>query len=133
MGPSFARAHVTIVPENDTPVPLVQADANQLKQVFLNLLQNAKDAMPSGGTIRLRTRDDGGRVHIEVTDSGAGIAPDIIDRIFDPFFSTKKNGDGSGLGLSVSYGIINGHGGSIKVNSELGHGSTFRVVLPALR
>jgi signal transduction histidine kinase len=133
VGPSFARAHVTIVPENDTPVPLVQADANQLKQVFLNLLQNAKDAMPSGGTIRLRTRDDGGRVHIEVTDSGAGIAPDIIDRIFDPFFSTKKNGDGSGLGLSVSYGIINGHGGSIKVNSELGHGSTFRVVLPALR
>ena len=133
MGPSFARAHVTIVPENDTPVPLVQADANQLKQVFLNLLQNAKDAMPRGGTIRLRTRDDGGRVHIEVTDSGAGIAPDIIDRIFDPFFSTKKNGDGSGLGLSVSYGIINGHGGSIKVNSELGHGSTFRVVLPALR
>jgi signal transduction histidine kinase len=131
-GPSFARADVTIVHENHAPVPLVRADANQLKQVFLNLLQNAKDAMPQGGTIRLRTQANNGQVNVEVIDSGTGIPPEIVNRIFDPFFSTKQRGDGSGLGLSVSYGIIKAHGGNIEVNSQLGHGSVFRVVLPAL-
>jgi signal transduction histidine kinase len=132
VAPSFARAKVTIVPEHYDPLPLVRADANQLKQVFLNLLQNAKDAMPEGGTIRLRTVPDNGRVTVEVIDSGTGIPPEIIGRVFDPFFSTKKNGDGSGLGLSVSYGIIKAHGGGIEVSSEVGHGSVFRVVLPTL-
>ncbi len=130
--PSFGRANVTIVPETATTLPLVRADANQLQQVFLNLLQNAKDAMPQGGTIRLRSHAENGRVSIEVIDSGTGIAREIINRIFDPFFSTKQRGDGSGLGLSVSYGIIKGHGGNIEVSSEVGHGSVFRVVLPAL-
>jgi signal transduction histidine kinase len=132
VGPSFGRANVTIVPETATTLPFVRADANQLQQVLLNLLQNAKDAMPQGGTIRLRSHAENGRVSIEVIDSGTGIAHEIINRIFDPFFSTKQRGDGSGLGLSVSYGIIKGHGGNIEVSSEVGHGSVFRVVLPAL-
>ncbi|MFI5395945.1 MAG: sensor histidine kinase [Candidatus Binatia bacterium] len=132
VGPSFARVNVTIVPEHYDALPLVRADANQLKQVFLNLLQNAKDAMPEGGTIRLRTWPNNGCIHVEVIDSGTGIRPETIGRVFDPFFSTKKSGDGSGLGLSVSYGIIKAHGGSIEVSSKVGHGSVFRVVLPTL-
>jgi signal transduction histidine kinase len=132
VGPSFARANVAIVPEHYDALPLVRADANQLKQVFLNLLQNAKDAMPDGGSIRLRTLSQNGRINVEVIDTGTGVPPEIIGRLFDPFFSTKKAGDGSGLGLSVSYGIIRAHGGSIEVSSEVGHGSIFRVVLPTL-
>lgn len=130
--PSFSRARVMIVPESQRDLPLVLADSNQLKQVFLNLLQNAKDAMPEGGTIRLRTAANNGHVHIDVIDSGTGIPPEIMERLFDPFFSTKTNGSGSGLGLSVSYGIVKAHGGSIEVSSTVGHGSVFRVVLPAL-
>jgi len=129
--PSFARANVTVALELDPDLPRVRADANRLKQVFLNLLQNAKDAMPEGGTIRLRTACANGQVNVEVIDSGTGIAPEILGRLFDPFFSTKTNGGGSGLGLSVSYSIIKAHGGRIEVSSEVGHGSIFRVVLPA--
>jgi signal transduction histidine kinase len=88
--------------------------------------------MPDGGSIRLRTLSQNGRINVEVIDTGTGVPPEIIGRLFDPFFSTKKAGDGSGLGLSVSYGIIRAHGGSIEVSSEVGHGSIFRVVLPTL-
>ncbi len=130
--PSFARARVAIVPEQHPALPPVLADGNQLKQVFLNLLQNAKDAMPEGGTIRLRAGAENGHVNIEVIDSGVGIPPEIMSRVFDPFFSTKSNGSGSGLGLSVSYGIIKAHGGRIEVSSTVGHGSVFRVVLPTV-
>ena len=129
---SFARASVNIVNELDSALPKVKADANQLKQVFLNLLQNAKDAMPQGGTIKLRTGSTGGKVYVEVADSGGGIPPENMARIFDPFFSTKLHRQGAGLGLSVSHRIVDGHEGNIEVHSELGHGSVFRVVFPAL-
>jgi len=132
VAPSFARANITIVSEPTAALPQVKADANQLKQVLLNLLQNAKDAMPGGGTINLRTGALDGAVYAEVADSGVGIAPQDIERVFDPFFSTKMRNQGVGLGLSVSYRIVNGHGGEIEVSSELGHGSVFRVVIPAL-
>lgn len=130
--PSFERAQVTLVPEYH-PRPLrVLADDNQLKQVFLNLLQNAKDAMPEGGTIRLRTSQENGHVQVEVIDSGTGIPPENIGRLFEPFFSTKRSANGSGLGLPVSRGIVSAHGGRIEVSSTVGHGSVFRVVIPAL-
>jgi two-component system NtrC family sensor kinase len=110
-------------------VPEVQGDAGQLRQAVVNLVLNACDATPSGGRIRLATRADDGGALIEVSDTGAGIAPEDQSRIFDPFFSTKEKG--TGLGLSVVYGIVEHHGGRIEVESEPSRGTTFRIRLPA--
>jgi signal transduction histidine kinase len=109
----------------------VMADHFQMEQLFLNLILNAVEAMPGGGTLCLRTRAAKGRVVAEVEDTGRGIPPDIRDRIFDPFFTTRDVGEGTGLGLSVSDTIVRAHGGSIEVHSKLGQGSLFRVVLAA--
>jgi len=126
---------------------LVQVDPTQLQQVLMNLCVNARDAMPSGGTITLRVRREelpadgqarnggatgGTFVVITVADTGTGIPPEIIDRIFDPFFSTKGLGKGTGLGLASSHGIIKAHGGFMRVESTPGQGSIFRLYLPAL-
>jgi len=109
----------------------VLADADQLEQVLLNLLSNAVDAMPRGGTVRLDLgRDPTGRVMLEVSDEGLGIPPEIQGRIFDPFFSTKDIGKGTGLGLAMVFGIVRQSGGSIDVQSEPGCGATFRIHLP---
>lgn len=112
-------------------LPEVQCLASELNQVFMNLLVNAAHAIDkTRGTIHLRTghRDD--QVWIEVEDDGCGIAADNLSRIFDPFFTTKPVGHGTGLGLSLSYGIVKKHGGQIQVTSELGRGTCFRVSLP---
>jgi PAS domain S-box-containing protein len=119
------------------PVPLVMANEGGLCQVFLNLVVNAAQAIPEGdahhNAIRLITRRvDMGRVSIEVQDTGSGIPREALSRIFDPFFTTKPVGVGTGLGLSICHGIITNLGGEISVESELGKGSTFRVVLPSL-
>jgi signal transduction histidine kinase len=109
----------------------VMADSDQLEQVLLNLLSNAVDAMPRGGTVRIslaRLPDD--LVSFAVSDEGVGIPDQIRDSIFDPFFSTKEIGKGTGLGLSISYGIVRDHGGDILLESQPGRGTTFRVVLP---
>ncbi len=123
----------------------VKADLNQFEQVIVNLAVNARDAMPEGGTLTIRTlnvtaeqaelygeaglpRAD--HVLVEVTDTGTGIPPAIIDKIFEPFFSTKEVGKGTGLGLSTVYGIVKQTGGTLQVESEVGHGSVFRVFLP---
>jgi signal transduction histidine kinase len=118
-------------------LPQINGNSGKLQQVFLNLLLNAKDAMPSGGTLRVATLANG---HVEalVSDSGAGIAPEHLKRIYDPFFTTKtmpRPGDrrGTGLGLSVSYGIIQEHAGKIHVESEVGSGTTFHLEFPLLR
>jgi len=115
--------------------PPVVADESRLGQVFLNLLVNAAHAIPEGradaNEIRVRTFVDGGRVAVEVTDSGAGIAPEHRARIFDPFFTTKPVGQGTGLGLAISRGIVHGLGGEIQLDSQVGRGTTFRVLLPA--
>ena len=124
---------------------LVKADLNQLEQVLVNLVVNARDAMPDGGRITVRTRNisvadcDEFRenllspaeyVLIEVEDSGTGIAPDILEKIFEPFFTTKEVGKGTGLGLSMVYGIVKQTGGYVFVASEVGRGTTFRIFLP---
>ena len=114
----------------------VDADPDQLEQVLLNLLSNAVDAMPRGGTVRLLLAKDtapppDGRVRLEVSDEGVGIPPEIQGRIFDPFFSTKEIGKGTGLGLAISYGILKDHGGDILVRSKPGQGTTFTLLLPA--
>ncbi len=109
----------------------VLASKNQLRQVFLNLLSNAKDAMPEGGELTITTRGDGERIQVRVTDTGIGIKPENLDKIFETFFTTKTDTvKGVGLGLSVCYGFIKDHGGDITVESQLGEGTTFNVILP---
>jgi PAS domain S-box-containing protein len=126
------RAHLATDLEDAPPV---QGSAQRLEQVFLNLLVNAVQALPDGradNAIRVSLRAAGGQVVIEVRDNGVGIADDVRPRIFDPFFTTKPVGLGLGLGLSICHGIVTNHGGTIAVESALGHGTTFRVVLPAI-
>jgi two-component system NtrC family sensor kinase len=112
-------------------LPYVTADARQIQQVLLNLLTNASQAMTpnGGGSLSIRTRAEGDRVLLEVTDSGPGIPHEVRAHIFEPFFTTKA--DGTGLGLSVSYGIIAAHGGTITIPRSSAEGTTFRVALPA--
>lgn len=126
-------------------LPIIKADKQRLIQVFVNIITNAYDAMPAGGELRIATRlqtpdaDAGGEVtgeespavEIEFTDTGEGIGKEDLFRIFDPFVSTKEVGKGVGLGLSISYGIVREHGGTISVSSEKGKGTIFIVRLPA--
>jgi two-component system NtrC family sensor kinase len=113
-------------------LPDVFADYDQLQQVFLNLLLNARDAMPFGGELKIQTSHSllNEEVKIEITDSGTGIKEQDVKKIFDPFFTTKPAGKGSGLGLAVCYGIITAHGGNIEVSSGLGDGTSFLILLP---
>jgi two-component system NtrC family sensor kinase len=107
-------------------------NAGQLKQVFLNIMINAADAMHGRGALTIKTFSAAANnlVVIEFTDTGGGIPEDILPRIFDPFFTTKGVGEGTGLGLSMSYGIVKEHKGNIEVDTVVGSGTTFRVVLP---
>jgi two-component system, NtrC family, sensor kinase len=112
------------------PLPTFMVDPDQLEQVFVNLIMNALQAMPTGGTLTLRTFLENGELKIVVQDTGCGIPPENLDKIFTPFFSTKKEVKGVGLGLSVVYGIIQGLKGKIEVESKVGEGTTFTVRLP---
>jgi PAS domain S-box-containing protein len=112
------------------PLPRVTCNAARVNQVVMNLLSNAIDACPPGGTVTVRTGLEDHHARIDVIDDGHGISPAIRDRIFDPFFTTKPIGKGTGLGLSISYGIVQDHGGTIEVDSTPGHGSRFTVRLP---
>ncbi len=111
-------------------VPPIECFPSQLNQVFMNLLVNASHAIDERGRIILSTGHDEENVWVEVEDTGKGIAPEHLGRIFEPFFTTKPVGTGTGLGLSLSYGIVQKHGGRIEVKSEVGKGSVFKVVLP---
>lgn len=128
----FELDKVALHTEFDPSLPQIVADAEKLKQVFMNLLMNAKQAISGKGEIVVRTSKEspGDRVQVSVTDTGCGIPSDLIDKIFDPFFTTKPVGEGTGLGLSVSYGIIQDHSGRIEVESHAGKGSKFVVTLP---
>jgi len=109
---------------------LVNASKNQLRQVFLNMVANARDAMPDGGTLSVTTGGDNDTVYVEVTDTGTGIREEHLDKIFDSFFTTKGEVKGVGLGLSVCYGFIKDHGGDIEVKSQVGEGTIFTISLP---
>ncbi|QUV98999.1 PAS-domain containing protein [Chloracidobacterium sp. MS 40/45] len=111
-------------------LPPVWGHASKLQQVFMNLMLNARDAMPHGGVLTITTAVHGNAVTIAVSDTGIGIPAEIIHRIYDPFFTTKEVGHGTGLGLAVSYGIVQEHGGHVFVESAPGQGTTFRVKLP---
>jgi len=126
------RAHIKVRQELASELPPVRGNENRLQQVFFNLLLNAKDAMPRGGWLTLATQSEEDTVVVEVRDTGHGIPKEHVRRIYDPFFTTKGLGRGTGLGLSVSYGILQEHGGAIFVESDPGKGTTFQVALPAL-
>lgn len=126
----FALSGIEIRLDLDRGLPSIVGDMEKLKQVFMNLVMNAKQAMTKDGCITIETKADSRNVIIRVTDTGSGIAPEIQHKIFDPFFTTKPTGEGTGLGLSVSYGIVTEHGGDISVESTPGQGSRFTVMLP---
>jgi signal transduction histidine kinase len=113
----------------DGPV-MVRGVEYKLQQVFLNLFLNARDAMPSGGWLAVSTRVEKDDAIVEVSDTGHGIPPEHIARIYDPFFTTKGEGRGTGLGLSVTYGIVQEHAGTLTCESSQGEGTRFRLVLP---
>jgi signal transduction histidine kinase len=139
----IAENNIAIKLNIDKSLPSISADSDQLQQVFLNLLLNSLQALPSGGRIKISAAmifDGNGtldgkapRLRIEFEDNGAGISPEYIGQVFDPFFTTKDIGEGTGLGLSVSYGIVKDHGGEIRVESEPGNYTRFSVFLPIQR
>jgi PAS domain S-box-containing protein len=137
MAQNEIRHRARLVKDYGVDLPLVEGNEGKLGQVFLNLLVNAAHSIPEGrieqNEIRVVTRvDEKGRVVVEIRDTGEGIPPDRLPRIFVPFFTTKAIGFGTGLGLSTSHGIVTALGGSIQVKSEVGKGSVFRVVLPVV-
>ncbi|MGI8811378.1 MAG: ATP-binding protein [Pyrinomonadaceae bacterium] len=130
--PQLRKSRVTIEKRYSHAGSSVYGNGGKLQQVFTNLVLNARDAMANGGTITLRTSlAEGGEVRIEVSDDGEGISQQNIPKIFDPFFTTKGVGNGTGLGLAVTYGIVQEHAGTIEVKSEEGRGTAFSLVFPA--
>ncbi|HLL99466.1 MAG TPA: hybrid sensor histidine kinase/response regulator [Pyrinomonadaceae bacterium] len=126
----FSADNITLVRDYGK-LPPVDAFSGQLNQVWMNLLVNAAQAVSAGGgRIRITTRADEESVIVSITDTGGGIAPEHLNRIFDPFYTTKPVGEGTGLGLSISFGIVERHGGKITVNTVVGEGTTFTVALP---
>ncbi len=128
--PQISINNIKVIKNLNKTLPEVKADPAQIQQVLVNIINNAIESMPGGGTLIIDTRRRDGEVEISITDTGEGIPEENLSKIFDPFFSTKGVGKGTGLGLSVSYGIIERHGGRIEVESEVGVGSTFRIILP---
>ena len=133
----FRTAKIKVADDLFADLPPILGNPGKLQQVFLNLFLNAKDAMPNGGTMQIQT-SNGRNVNIRVSDSGSGIAQEHIARIYDPFFTTKNSASegqrrGNGLGLAVTYGIIQEHAGKINVESHPGAGTTFHLEFPMLR
>jgi two-component system NtrC family sensor kinase len=125
-----AKAGIRVERRLDPALPAIAADSGQLLQVLVNLVVNALQATPAGGTITISTERAGDFVVLAVADTGTGMTPEVLKRVFIPFFTTKQIGEGTGLGLSVVHGIVTAHGGRIEVESELQKGSRFRVRLP---
>jgi signal transduction histidine kinase len=129
----FRVNQIRVEKDFQADLPRALMDPHQMQQVIINLLNNAEQAMAGdgkGGTIRLTTRAADGRIELRVADDGPGIPEAIREKIFEPFFTTKKEGQGTGLGLSLCYGIVQGHGGTIRVESRSGEGAAFRIDLP---
>lgn len=128
----LAKKGIRVILDVPSTIPMIEGSPDKLKQVFLNLILNARDAMPAGGTITITAHAARGGLAIDVSDSGIGIPSENVGRIFDAFFTTKREVSGVGLGLSVTYGIVQQHGGSIEVNSEVAVGTTFTIQLPTV-
>ncbi|MCA1613003.1 MAG: PAS domain S-box protein [Acidobacteria bacterium] len=129
--PQMRHSRIEVVRDFEAGLPRAHGNAGKLQQVFTNLLLNARDALPDGGSVKLSTRAAGdGSVSVRVSDDGVGIAPENVARIYDPFFTTKGVGRGTGLGLAITYGIVQEHSGHITVESAPGRGTSFRITLP---
>ena len=126
--PELERKSIRLRSSLDPALPDALADANQVKQALLNVIVNAEQAMEKGGELIVRTRSEGGEVAIDVADTGSGIAPEVLSRIFQPYFSTKKGG--TGLGLSTTRRIVEEHGGRITVTSDPGRGTQVTLRFP---
>ncbi|MGB3242624.1 MAG: ATP-binding protein, partial [Candidatus Omnitrophota bacterium] len=124
----FLLDKVKIVKKYSFSLPTAKVDEKQMHEVFMNLLKNAADAMPKGGKITIFTKPEGDKIRIDFKDTGSGISKDDMRKIFDPFFTTKE--EGTGLGLSVCYGIVRSHGGELRYESEPGKGTTATIILP---
>lgn len=131
MSEELSHASVTLILDLAQSLPHIQGDDRFLRQMLINLIQNSLAAMPSGGTITIATSQTDDVITLAVSDTGAGIPADVIDRIFEPYFTTKA--DGTGLGLAMVYKVVKEHGGDIYVQSEVGKGTCFRITLPAVR
>ena len=129
----FKTAGIAVESRLGANLPPISGSSDKLQQVFFNLFLNAKDAMPSGGRLRVATLAEDSVVRVEVSDTGVGIPPQHLHRIYDPFFTTKGSGRGTGLGLAVSYGIIQEHSGKIQVESRPGWGTRFCLEFPVLK
>jgi signal transduction histidine kinase len=126
----FAVGKIRVRRELSASPVLVTGIEHQLQQVFLNLFLNARDAMPRGGWLTVTTRLEAGTAVVEVADTGSGIPPEQLARIYDPFFTTKTIGRGTGLGLSITYGIVREHRGAIRCDSVVGQGTRFTLTMP---
>ncbi len=126
----FEKAGVVMQLSLADGLPLVRGNAGKLQQVFLNLIINARDAMAAGGALTIRTSVENLSAHVEIADTGQGIPPENLARIYDPFFTTKGAKKGTGLGLAITYGIVQEHKATIEVDSALGRGTSFRIDFP---
>jgi two-component system NtrC family sensor kinase len=133
VGNELALARVETRVDVPPDLPRVSGNPRNLEQVFLNLFLNAMEAMPEGGSLDVSATLQDGFVRVAVKDTGSGIPPEHLDQVFEPFFTTKEAGEGTGLGLSVSYSIVEKHGGHLEVESQPGRGTTFTVTLPAVQ
>jgi PAS domain S-box-containing protein len=131
--PMLKAARISVHSQLKSSLPAVYGNSGKLQQVIMNLIMNARDAMPRGGELTITTESENSTVHVEVSDNGMGIPAEHLNKIFDPFFTTKATSRGTGLGLAVTYGIIQEHSGSIQVDSVVGRGTTFRLEFPAVR
>jgi two-component system NtrC family sensor kinase len=130
---NYARINnIEILTELAQDLPIIASDQAQLQQVFLNLISNAIDAIGKDGRVLVKSSRAGSELEVKVTDTGKGIPEELQKRVFDPFFTTKETGKGTGLGLWVSYNIIEKMGGTIFVRSKVGEGTTFTVKLPII-
>ncbi|MEO1366275.1 MAG: ATP-binding protein [Acidobacteriota bacterium] len=127
---TLRRGRIAVTTRMDQSLPVVMGSKTQLQQVLINLMNNAAYAMPEGGDLTISARPGRGGCEISVADSGVGIDPAVLERIYEPFVTTKPAGDGTGLGLSIVYGLVQNHGGEIRVDSRVGEGTTFVVWLP---
>jgi signal transduction histidine kinase len=133
--PQLTASNIQLVLEESPPLR-IKADAAQIKQVLINLVQNAADAIGKNGLVKMRVRQDRKRIAnaetnvviLEVTDNGKGIPPEVQQRLFDPFFTTKETG--TGLGLSIAVGIVHRHGGALQYQTQVDYGTTFGIILP---
>jgi two-component system NtrC family sensor kinase len=125
-------AEISVDAQLSENLPTLRCDPSQIQQVVLNLVLNGAEAMAGGGTLTIVTAvaSAGDAILLEIRDNGCGILAEQVDKIFEPFYTTKEDGHGVGLGLAVVYGIVQSHGGEIEVSSEIGKGTLFRVRLP---